>query len=118
MVDSRKWQGLLVCPKLAKLSAAEWRMRVLALPEEQQASVASIVFWDYADRSKEPAVYRKLFSRWLDMGIESDLSKGDLELGLRAVGYSALTISRRLPATFYERRNPKGRPRMGSRRSG
>lgn len=118
MVEPKKWQGHLVCQALVKLTAQEWVWRINALPQAQQAGVASIVFWDYADRSKEPATYRRLFSDWLDTGINQQLPLEQLEAGLLAVGYPSRVITRRLPVSGWVRKKPGSRPRIGTRRWG
>lgn len=113
MINPKRWTGNLISRDLCELSAQQWSARLNRLQEPTRAAVASIVFWDYADRSKEPAAFRAVFDGWLLAGIDVKLPDDLLRSGLRAVGYSDHVIGLRVPVTSYVRKNRVGRPRTG-----
>lgn len=115
MINPKKWKGHLACPMLAQLTAAEWCRRLQRLDEPVRSAVGSIVFWDYADRARDPKSFRLLFDDMLCAAIEVTVDDLEMRRGLREVGYSQRIIDLRLPVTTYVRTNLRGRPRTGRR---
>lgn len=113
MINPNRWTGNLITPELCALSAEQWRERLNKLAEPTRSAVASIVFWDYADRSKTPSVFRDVFDAWLRKGIDVRIEDDEMRRGLARIGYRAEVINLRVPVTVYVRKNRVGRPSTG-----